>query len=54
LSDAARSGKPSKYTAETEKRLLALLDQPPPKGCSQWDGPLLARLSRFAPRNRHI
>ena len=42
LSDAARSGKPSKYTAETEKRLLALLDQPPPKGCSQWDGPLLA------------
>lgn len=42
LSDAARSGKPAKYTAETEKRMLALLDQPPPKGHAQWSGPLLA------------
>ncbi|MBD3855774.1 MAG: IS630 family transposase [Acidobacteria bacterium] len=42
LSDAARSGKPAKYTADTEKRMLALLDQPPPKGYSQWSGPLLA------------
>lgn len=42
LSDAARSGKPAKYTADTEKRMLALLDQPPPKGYAQWEGPLLA------------
>ena len=42
LSDAARTGKPAKYTADTEKRMLALLDQPPPKGYSQWSGPLLA------------
>jgi len=42
LSDAARSGKPAKYTADTEKRMLALLDQPPPKGYAQWSGPLLA------------
>ena len=42
LSDAARSGKPAKYSAATEKRMLALLDQPPPKGYAQWSGPLLA------------
>jgi transposase-like protein len=35
LSDAPRPGKPHKYTAETEKRVLALLDEPPPEGYSQ-------------------
>jgi transposase len=43
LSDNPRSGKPAKYNAETEKRILAQLDQPPPKGYAQWSGPLLAR-----------
>ena len=42
LSDAGRSGKPATYDASTEKRVLALLDQPPPKGYSQWNGPRLA------------
>ena len=42
LSDAGRSGKPATYDLSTEKRLLALLDAPPPKGYSQWNGPLLA------------
>ena len=42
LSDAERSGKPATYDAETEKRVLALLDEPPPKGYSQWNGPRLA------------
>ena len=42
LSDAARPGKPAKYDASTEKRVLALLDQPPPKGYSQWNGNRLA------------
>ena len=42
LSDAPRPGKPHKYTEETEKRVLALLDEPPPEGYAQWNGSLLA------------
>jgi transposase len=42
LSDAARSGKPATYDKSTEKQVLALLDESPPKGYSQWNGPLLA------------
>jgi transposase len=32
----------SKYGAATDWRILALLDQPPPKGYARWTGPLLA------------
>src|SRR6202790_4482536 len=35
-------GAEPKYTAETGKRILALLDQPKPKGYARWSGPLLA------------
>jgi transposase len=42
LSDAERPGKPAKYDETTEKRVLALLDQPPPQGYSQWNGTRLA------------
>jgi transposase len=42
LGDAARSGKPARYDKTTEKKVLALLDQPPPKGYSQWNGNRLA------------
>ena len=42
LSDAPRSGRPQKYTDETEKRVLALPDQAPPEGYAQWNGSLLA------------
>jgi transposase len=42
LSDAPRPGKPPKYAEETERRLLALLDEPAPEGCAQWNGSLLA------------
>jgi hypothetical protein len=42
LSDLARSGKPIKYDQNTEKRVLALLDEPAPKGYAQWNGRLLA------------
>ena len=38
LSDAPRSGKPRTYNSETENRVLALLDQPVPKGYAQWNG----------------
>jgi transposase len=42
LGDAPRSGKPARYNKATEKKVLALLDQSPPKGYSQWNGNRLA------------
>ena len=42
LSDAPRPGKPEKYGEDTEKRVLVLLDEKPPRGFSQWNGRLLA------------
>jgi transposase len=44
LGDAARSGKPALYDQTTEKQVLALLDQPPPKGYAQWNGNRLAEV----------
>ena len=46
LSDAARPGKPAKYDQATERRVLALLDEPPPKGYSRWNGNRLAEQLR--------
>lgn len=42
LSDAPRSGKPATYDTETERRVLAKLDEPPPQGYASWNGRLLA------------
>ncbi len=42
LEDAARSGKPPSYDQKSEQRILAQLDQPPPKGYATWSGSLLA------------
>lgn len=42
LSDAARSGPPERYGEQTEKRILALLDEAPPTGYATWNGKLLA------------
>jgi transposase len=42
LGDGARSGKPAKYDLATEKRVLALLDEPAPQGYAQWNGRLLS------------
>ena len=42
LQDQPRSGKPAKYDASTEKRILAALDEAPPEGCGTWTGPLLS------------
>jgi transposase len=42
LSDAPRSGKPAKYDAQTERRVLAKLDETPPEGYATWTGSLLA------------
>ena len=43
LKDATRSGKPPRYGRETEKRILTLLDEPPPKGFSKWNGRLITQ-----------
>ena len=42
LRDEERSGKPPIYDQTAEQRVLSKLDEPPPKGYSQWNGKLLA------------
>jgi transposase len=43
LADAPRSGKPKTYDAAADRRILALLDRPPPDGFARWTAPLLAK-----------
>src|SRR5213593_36810 len=43
LVDAARPGKPRTYGEHAERRILALLDEPPPEGYARWNGSLLAQ-----------
>ena len=42
LKDKPRPGKQPIYTKGTDKRILRLLDKPPPEGFARWTGPLLA------------
>jgi transposase len=42
LSDKPRPGPPPKYGVETAKRVLAVLDRPPPAGFARWTGGLIA------------
>jgi len=42
LHDAARAGAKPVYGADFRKRVLALLEQPPPAGQAGWDGPAVA------------
>jgi transposase len=42
LSEVGNRGAAPKYTRQTDKRILALLDKPPPAGHGRWSGPLLA------------
>ena len=42
LSDKPRPGPRPKYSAETDKRVLAVLDRPPPAGFARWTGGLIA------------
>lgn len=43
LEDAARAGKPRRYDEGTRDRILAALDEAPPRGYVRWNGRLLAR-----------
>ncbi len=42
LDDAARTGAPAAYDEDTERRILAQLDEPAPRGFAQWNGRLVA------------
>lgn len=42
LRDAPRSGKPARYDARAEQRILRQLDTAPPAGYARWNGALLA------------
>jgi len=42
LRDEPRSGKPVTYGAAFRNRVLAVIEQPPPRGMSHWDGPAVA------------
>ena len=43
LEDRRHPGPAPKYDITTGRRILALLDGPPPKGYARWTGPLLAQ-----------
>lgn len=43
LSETGERGAEKKYTPAHDKRILALLDQPPPAGYANWTAPLMAR-----------
>lgn len=42
LDETGNRGNDAKYSAETDKRILAVLDGPVPKGYARWTGPLIA------------
>jgi transposase len=43
LRDATREGAPCRYGKDTERRILEILDETPPKGYSSWTGSLVAQ-----------
>ena len=42
LAEKPRPGPPAKYDAQTARRVVAVLDRPPPAGFARWTGPLIA------------
>src|SRR5512144_1362127 len=42
LTDKPRPGPAPKYTRETGRRILAVLEREPPSGFARWNGPLIA------------
>ena len=46
LQDAPRPGAVPRYDKETERRILAKLDEPPPSGFATWTGSLAAGRTR--------
>lgn len=46
LDETGARGAEPKYTAETDRRILAILDDPPPKGFGRWTARLIAEALR--------
>ena len=44
LDETGERGAKPKYTPETDRRILAVLDGAPPAGFARWTGPLIARV----------
>lgn len=42
FSETGNRGAKTKYGIDAGRRILALLDTPPPEGCANWTGPLIA------------
>ena len=42
LDETGERGAAPKYTTDTGRRILAVLDRPPPEGFARWTGPLVA------------
>lgn len=42
LAEKPRPGPKPRYDAESDRRILAVLDRPPPAGFARWTGPLIA------------
>jgi hypothetical protein len=42
LTDKLRPGPRPKYGVESGRRILAVLEKPPPAGFARWTGPLIA------------
>ena len=42
LAEKPRPGPPAKYDAQSARRVVAVLDRPPPAGFARWTGPLIA------------
>ncbi len=52
LRDAPRPGARRRYDATTERRILAQLDQPPPRGHATWTGALVAQALSDVPADQ--
>ena len=52
LVNERRAGRPTRYGAEAERRVLAALDEPPPAGYAMWNGTLLAKALKDVPAHR--
>ncbi len=52
LRDAPRPGQPVRYGRKAEKRILALLEQPPPSGYATWNGRLVAEALGDVPKHQ--
>lgn len=52
LRDQPRSGQPVRYGRKAERRILAVLDQPPPSGYATWNGRLVAEALGDVPKHQ--